>query len=299
LTQRTTLAALQQLAPLQPLAPLNPLAQQVGFHVAFVAEYVSFQLNLFVNLATIRVAAVGAFAPASYEGGAVNTHDDAAESVRDVKVSPTTRASTERPKKPKPFGVKVRLQRESRGETSTDTTDVDGGGSTKRDQNGDSQSTADVSEGAVLWVVGFVEHLELNAVGVLERQYRAVFSLGDRRVSHSELLEPRHPLVEVGPRVDFEPHVIEPGTPGIEGFPLVPVVLLALDDGSRRRMHEQDGVPPIAVDPVDFGQLEQRCPPSGTRLGVTDGKRNMRHLAESWHGNSFGFTFGCGAGVRS
>jgi hypothetical protein len=116
LTQPTTLAALQQLAPLQQL---NPLAQQVGFHIAFVAdflttgavlfarefaipgalledihngtpapvavgralqtfaqieleagrelvgfaaEYVSFQLNFFANLATIPVAAVGAFA---------------------------------------------------------------------------------------------------------------------------------------------------------------------------------------------------------------------------------------------
>ena len=43
----------------------------------------------------------------------------------------------------------------------------------------------------VLWVVGFEEHLELNAVGVLECQYRTVFALGDRGVMHAELLEPR------------------------------------------------------------------------------------------------------------
>jgi hypothetical protein len=49
--------------------------------------------------------------------------------------------------------------------------------------------------GSVLWVVGFEEHLELNAVGVLECQYRTVFALGDRRVGHAELLEPCQPLV--------------------------------------------------------------------------------------------------------
>ena len=90
--------------------------------------------------------------------------------------------------------------------------------------------------GSLSWVVGFEEHLELNAVGVLERQYRTVFALGDRRVGHAELLEPGQPLVQVGAGVDFEPHVIEPGATRIEGFALIPVMLLKLDDGSRRRV---------------------------------------------------------------
>ena len=47
----------------------------------------------------------------------------------------------------------------------------------------------------------------------------------------AELFEPCQPLVEGGAGVDFEPHVIEPGAPGIEGFALIPVVLLELDDG--------------------------------------------------------------------
>src|SRR6478735_6430088 len=111
---------------------------------------------------------------------------------------------------------------------------------------------------ACLWVVGFEEHFELNAVGVLECQYRTVFGLGDRRMAHAELLEPCQPLVEAGAGVDFEPHVIEPGAPRIEGVALIPVVLLELDDGPRRRMQQQNGVPPVAADPVDFGQLEQR-----------------------------------------
>jgi hypothetical protein len=45
-------------------------------------------------------------------------------------------------------------------------------------------------------------------------------------VAHAELLEPRQPLIEAGPRVDLEPHVIEPGAPGIEDLALIPVVLL-------------------------------------------------------------------------
>jgi hypothetical protein len=40
-----------------------------------------------------------------------------------------------------------------------------------------------------LWVVGLEEHFELNAVGVLERQDRTVFALGDRSVNDAELLE--------------------------------------------------------------------------------------------------------------
>ena len=113
----------------------------------------------------------------------------------------------------------------------------------------------------MLWVVGFEEHLELYAVGVLERQHRAIFALGDRRVTHAELLEPCQPLVEAGPGVNFECHVVKAGTPGIEGFALVPVVLLELDDGPRWRMLEQNSVPPVAADPLDFGELEQRSPP--------------------------------------
>ena len=57
---------------------------------------------------------------------------------------------------------------------------------------------------------------------------------------HAELFEPGQPLVEVGTGVDFEPHVIEPGAPRIEGFALIPVVLLEFDDGSRRRVQQQE-----------------------------------------------------------
>jgi hypothetical protein len=73
-----------------------------------------------------------------------------------------------------------------------------------------------------------------------------------------------------------EPHVIEPGAPGIEGLALIAVVLLELDDGSRRRMQEQNRAPPIAANPVEFAELKQRSPPSGARLGVAGGKRNVR-----------------------
>ena len=66
------------------------------------------------------------------------------------------------------------------------------------------------------------------------------------------------------------------GAQGIEGFALIAVVLLEFDDGPRRLVQQQNAVPPITADPVDFGQLEQRRPPSGACLGVTDGKRN-RH----------------------
>jgi hypothetical protein len=47
----------------------------------------------------------------------------------------------------------------------------------------------------VLLVVGFEEHLELDADGVLEWQYHAVFGVGDRRVGHVEMLEPCQPPV--------------------------------------------------------------------------------------------------------
>ena len=46
LTQATALAPLQQLAPLQPL---NPLAQQVGFHIAFVADFLTTGAVLFAR----------------------------------------------------------------------------------------------------------------------------------------------------------------------------------------------------------------------------------------------------------
>jgi hypothetical protein len=72
-------------------------------------------------------------------------------------------------------------------------------------------------------VVGFEEHLELNAVGILECQDRTVFVLGDRGVTHTELLEPCQPLIELGPSVDFEPHVIESSAPRIEDLALIPV----------------------------------------------------------------------------
>jgi hypothetical protein len=50
--------------------------------------------------------------------------------------------------------------------------------------------------------------------------------------------------------------VIEPGAQGIERLALIPFVLLELDDGPRRRVQQQEAVPPIATDPVDFGQLK-------------------------------------------
>ena len=109
-------------------------------------------------------------------------------------------------------------------------------------------------------MVGLEEHLELNAIGILEWQYRSVFALGDRRVVHVELLEPCQPLVKAGSRVDLEPHVIEPGAPGIKGFALIPVVLLELDDGPRRRMQQQDAAPSITDDPVDLRHVEAAQP---------------------------------------
>jgi hypothetical protein len=118
---------------------------------------------------------------------------------------------------------------------------------------------------------------KLDAVRVFECQHRAVFALDDGRVMHTELLEPCQPLIEAGARIDFEPHVIEPGAAGIEGFALIPVVLLELNDGPRRRMQQQDCVPPIAANLVDFGEFEQRSPPAGAHFSVTDRKRNMRH----------------------
>src|SRR6478672_190494 len=111
--------------------------------------------------------------------------------------------------------------------------------------------------GSLSWVVGFEEHLE-----------------------------PSQPVVQVGAGVDFEPHVIEPGATRIEGFALIRVMLLKLDDGARRRVNEQDRAPPIAADPVEFGEAEKIRPPSGARLCVSYGKRNVRHLAEGWHGHS-------------
>jgi len=156
LAQPTALAPIQQLAPLQPL---NPLAQQVGFHIAFVgdfistgavlfarefaipgallqdinsgtpapvavsralqtfaqieleagrelvgfaAQYVTFQLNFFANLATMPLAAVSAFA-ASASGGleAVRAATQSAPQVRaaatstdDVATTPKTGVET-------------------------------------------------------------------------------------------------------------------------------------------------------------------------------------------------------------
>ncbi len=58
LAQPTPLAPLQQPAPLQPLAPLqqlaplqplDPLAQQVGFHIAFVADFLTTGAVLFAR----------------------------------------------------------------------------------------------------------------------------------------------------------------------------------------------------------------------------------------------------------
>ncbi|HXO80014.1 MAG TPA: hypothetical protein VN856_09030 [Mycobacterium sp.] len=56
----------------------------------------------------------------------------------------------------------------------------------------------------------------------------------------------------------------------IEDLALILVVLLELDDGPRRPMYEQNALPPITDGVVDFGELEQRSPPSGTLFGVTD-----------------------------
>ena len=58
---------------------------------------------------------------------------------------------------------------------------------------------------------------------------------------------------------------------GVEGFAVISVVLLEFDDGPRWPMQQQDGVPAIAVNSVDFGQFEQRCPPLGAGGCVTDG----------------------------
>jgi hypothetical protein len=39
-------------------------------------------------------------------------------------------------------------------------------------------------------------------------------------------------------------------------------------------------MPPIAEDPVDCGQLEQRSPPLGASLGVTHENLSVSHVAE-------------------
>jgi hypothetical protein len=69
--------------------------------------------------------------------------------------------------------------------------------------------------------------------------------------------------------------VIETDVPGIKGFAEIAVVLLKLDDGARRRMQQQDAVPPVAEDPVDFGHVKQSSPPPCACLGVADRKRNV------------------------
>jgi hypothetical protein len=89
---------------------------------------------------------------------------------------------------------------------------------------------AHIPTARALWVIGFEEHLELNAVGILERQHRAILALSDRGVNYAELLKPCEPLVEFGPLVDFEPHVVDAGTKRIEGLALITVMLLELDD---------------------------------------------------------------------
>src|ERR1700759_3502489 len=136
-------------------------------------------------------------------------------------------------------------------------------------------------------MVSFEEHLELNAIGILEWQDRSVFALGDRRVVDAELLEPNQPLVEASSRVDLESQVIESGAPGINGFAAIPVLLLKLDDGPRLLMQQHDAEPSISDDPVDFGHVKQPSPPSRACLAVTDRKRNVRHPAECWHRASF------------
>ena len=120
--------------------------------VGFAAQYVTFQLNFFAKLATMPVAAFGAIAtpfvagmtPAVAPGAALTTasrsmkavpstnkNDDGVESLGGVKVSTTTSAATERPKKPKTAvaaedsvsAVRVTTKGET---TSTATTDTDG-----------------------------------------------------------------------------------------------------------------------------------------------------------------------------
>jgi hypothetical protein len=199
LAQPTAFAAVQQAVPLQPQ---NPLAQQVGFHIAFVgdfistgavlfarefaipgallddirsgtpapvavsralqtfaqieleagrelvgfaAQYVTFQLNFFANLATMPLAFASSFVaglhPASspvaaltaaprYMKAVPSTNDDAVESVPAVKVSTTTRTATEQPKKPKTAvaaddSVSAATVTATGGPTSTAMTDTD------------------------------------------------------------------------------------------------------------------------------------------------------------------------------
>src|SRR5215207_6208207 len=81
-----------------------------------------------------------------------------------------------------------------------------------------------------------IEHLELDAVRVLEGEHGSVLAIGDRGVRDAEALEVRLPLLERGAVVDLEPHVVEPGSPRIERLALVGVVLLELDDRCRRRV---------------------------------------------------------------
>jgi hypothetical protein len=197
LAQPTALAPVQQLVPLQPQ---NPLAQQVGFHIAFVgdfistgavlfarefaipgallqdigsgtpapvavsralqtfaqieleagrelvgfaAEYVSFQLNFFANLATMPVAMASAFATSFLAGvqpvsatqqsapqvrAAVTSTDDVATTAK-TGVETTARVGdpqtdTEQPKKFRSIVVESKSTNNTTAKTRDDDTDA-------------------------------------------------------------------------------------------------------------------------------------------------------------------------------
>jgi hypothetical protein len=206
LAQPTALAPVQQLVPLQPQ---NPLAQQVGFHIAFVgdfissgavlfarefaipgallqdiqngtpvpvavgralqtfaqieleagrelvgfaAQYVTFQLNFFANLATMPLAAVSAFATSA--SGSAPQVRAAVTSTDDVATTPKTSSHkdtvTEQPKK---FRSTVVESKSTNGTTAktrdgdSDAVASDEAGGTHKQSNAGS-TTSSVTGGA-------------------------------------------------------------------------------------------------------------------------------------------------------
>jgi hypothetical protein len=96
-----------------------------------------------------------------------------------------------------------------------------------------------VPRGRELGVIGLKGDLERDVVGVLGCQHRAVFAIGDRRsaIESTPSCSNRAGHVKVGPPVDLDRMWSNP---------------------VRRRSNAS---PPVAADPVDFGEVEHhaRC----------------------------------------
>lgn len=82
-------------------------------------------------------------------------------------------------------------------------------------------------------MVGPVEHLKLDSVGVLEGQHGNVLAHGDGRVRHAQLSKTNHPVVQVRSLIDLGTKVIKTRAGWIEGLAAVRAVLLDFDDRPR------------------------------------------------------------------